>query len=129
MAKRFFNTPAASSVMVADPPRRGVHRMVVVHLARGYGHARPRGVSHVVIEDEDAAGAQRIAHQALDFRVVDALDLVGRIEVCHRGRRLDEGEAVAVERELGRPRASSIVTSCGSLMPFERGTPGGGSMR
>jgi hypothetical protein len=30
-----------------------------------------------VIEHEDAAGAQGVAHQALDFRIVDALDLFG----------------------------------------------------
>src|SRR5439155_2571537 len=61
----------------------------------------PRGVPHIVVKDRDAAGAQLVAHQALDFRVVDALDLLGRIEVGDRGRRLDQGEAVAVERELG----------------------------
>jgi len=42
---------------------------------------------------------------------------------------LNQGKAVAVERKLGFApgAASSIVTSCGSAMPFERGTPGGGS--
>src|ERR1700719_1254987 len=68
---------------------------------RGHGHAGPRGVAYIVVKDENAAGAQLVAHQALDLRVVDALDLLGRIEVGDRGRRLDQGEAVAVERELG----------------------------
>jgi hypothetical protein len=53
-----------------------------------------------VVENEDAAGAQFVAQQALNFRVVDAFDLVGRIEIADRGRRVDQGEAIAVEREL-----------------------------
>ncbi len=75
--------------------------MVVVHVPRGHGEAFPRGVAHIVVEDEDAAGAQFVVQQALDFRVVDALDLFGRIEIGDRGRRLDQREAVAVEREVG----------------------------
>jgi hypothetical protein len=35
--------------------------MVVVHLPRGLGQAFPRGVAHIVVEDEDAAGAQLVA--------------------------------------------------------------------
>jgi hypothetical protein len=53
-----------------------------------------------VVKHENAAGAQFVAHQALDLRVVDALDLLGRIEIADRGRCLDERETVAVEREL-----------------------------
>src|ERR1700730_14864479 len=74
--------------------------MVVVHVPRGHGETLPRGIAHVVVEDADAAGAQFVAQQALDFWVVDALDLLGRIEIGDPGRRLDQGEAVAVEREL-----------------------------
>src|SRR5208282_2104585 len=86
--------------MVAHPARRRVHRMVVVHLPRGLGQALPRGVAHIVVEDEDAAGAQFGAQQALDLRVVDAPDLLGIVEIGDRGRRLDQRKAVAVEREL-----------------------------
>jgi hypothetical protein len=52
-------------------------------------------------KDNDAAGVRRVA---LDFHVVDALDLLRRIEV---GRRL----GVVVEREVRRraPRLSMII--------------------
>src|SRR6516164_3883596 len=116
--------------MVAHPARRRIHGMVVVHLARGNGEAFPCGVAHVVVEDEDTVGAQFVAQQALDFRVVDPLDLVGRIKICDLGRRLDQAKPLRSSvNSASRPRASSIVTSRGSSMPFQRGTPGGGSMR
>ena len=54
--------------------------MIVVHLPGGDGEALPGGVAHVVVEDKDAAGAQFVAQQALDLRVVDVLDLVARIK-------------------------------------------------
>ena len=49
----------------------------------------------------DTAGAELVPQQAFDFRVIDALDLVRRIEVGDSSRRRDQSEAVAVERELG----------------------------
>jgi len=58
------------------PAGRRLHRVVVVTDAR-HGQTGPRGVSHVVVKDKDAASAQRVAQQAFDFRVVDALDLSG----------------------------------------------------
>src|SRR5689334_10193726 len=103
--QEFFRVGAE---MVAHPARRRVHGMVIMHLPRGHGEALPRGVAHVVVEDGDTASAQLIAHQALDFRVVDALDLLRRIEIRDRGWRLDQGEAVAVEREL-RFRAARVL--------------------
>src|SRR5882724_7984864 len=87
--------------MVAHPPRRRVYRVVIMHLPRGPRQAGPRRVAHVVVENKDTARAQPVAHQALDLRVVDPLDLLRRIEIANRGWRLDQGEAVAVERELG----------------------------
>ncbi len=53
-----------------------------------------------MVEDKDAAGTKRVEQQTLDLRVVDTLDLLGIIEIANCSRRLDQGEAVTVEREL-----------------------------
>src|SRR4051812_17798415 len=72
-----------------------------MYLARRYRHTSSRCIAYIVIEDEYAANSQGIAEQAFDFRVVYALDLVRIIEIDHRGWRLNQREAVAIECELG----------------------------
>ena len=72
--------------------------MVVVYLPRGHSQSLPCGIAHIVVEDEDAAGTEFVAQKLLDFRIVDAVDLLGIIEIDDGCRRLDEREAVAVQR-------------------------------
>src|SRR4051812_46499378 len=61
-----------------------------------------------MVEDKDAAGAEPVLQQLLDFRIVDALDLVGLVKVGDRGRSLDQLKSVAVEGELGLAAAGVL---------------------
>ena len=82
------------------------HRVVVVHLPRRHGRTRKRGIAHVVVEHDDARGAESLAHKALHFGIIDRLDFFRIVEIPDLGWRLREGESVAVEREpvLAAPR-------------------------
>ena len=74
--------------------------MVVVDAPRWLARARPGDVAHGVVEDEHAACAQAILQELFDLGIVGLLHFVFGVEVADLRRRLDECEAVGVEREL-----------------------------
>src|ERR1700751_3789511 len=86
--------------MISHPAGRRIHGMVVMHLTRGHRQAVACSITHIVVEDNDAAGTQLVTQKAFDLRIIDALDLVGIIEIADSGRRLYEGETVTIDREL-----------------------------
>jgi hypothetical protein len=88
------------SHMVAHPSRCRIDGMVVVHPARRLRKVAASSVAYIVVEHDDARGTERVAQQALDFWVVNRLNLAGVIEVADCGRRFDQREAIAVQGEL-----------------------------
>ena len=91
--------------MVADAARRGFEAVVVVDNLGGRTRAffstfREHRVAHDVIENQHALGAGHPLYQALDFWVIDRLDLIGIVKILDRGFVLGEHEAVGVEREF-----------------------------
>jgi hypothetical protein len=69
-----------------------------MHLPRWFTTA---GAAHTVIKHKYTRRAQGFAQEALNFRVVDAFDLVRRVEVSHLSWRAHQLEPVTVEREFG----------------------------
>src|SRR5229473_5404326 len=90
---------------IADAARRGLEGIVVVHeLGRRasalFAAFREQRISNNVIENHYPLGAGYPLQQALDFGVINGLDLIGIVKVLDRGFVLCENETVGVEREF-----------------------------
>src|SRR5690606_11190754 len=101
--------PALALVFAEHLLRTGAHGAVAVvdvRTERGKVVLAVRGIAadHRA-ERDDLVRAGELLDERHDLRDIDALDLVGIIEVADGGLALDEHEAVALELELARDRA------------------------
>ena len=89
---------------------------------------REQRITHDVIENHHPLGAGYTLQQALDFGVVNGLDLIGIVKVLDRSFVLCKHETVGVEREFAEHLAA-VADSDAMLDVFPRpaGTPAGGS--
>lgn len=97
--------------MVQDARARGLVRLVDVHAGDGGAGGAGAGLADRVVEQEDALRARLLEEEALDLRVVDALDLGVGVEGRAGGGGGDvaEGaEGVPVEREVGFAAADVV---------------------
>src|SRR5579862_6526451 len=99
--------------MVADASRRRFEAVVVVNLLGDSARAlfsafREQRITHDVIESQHALGAGYPLYQALDFGIVNRLDLIGIVKVLDRSFVLGEDETVGVERELTQHLAAVV---------------------
>src|SRR3974390_450219 len=62
--------------------------------------------THGVVEDEDAVGLQRRAHEGLCGGIVDAPDLVLVVKILHDGRMPHQLKTLAVQRKAFRDGAA-----------------------